>query len=301
LLEWWQRREWRRRTQWVVPDLLDRAMRETAIVASRATAVVEGAFGERGQDSRLIADAFALPWTPVSDQTLAYVDERRQRALLALMPDEAPTESSQPDHRVVPHSDAKRAGIEEHADKLWALSLELASYLDDRRAPALLTAAANLHDAVRGFVDPFPEETVPAALWPVLASMSLGGVLESSAALARALSDAYGEAEERASDPQLEERFKTEREQRADADKGQGEMIESFTEADQLLRDVEANREALRNGQARLERLARRLDEIEASPDDEETERRLNRVLDEFLEDEDPDDDARGGAAAPPS
>lgn len=201
---------------------------------------------------------------------MSYVRRRLERSLPELLPEETPTTLSDAGASVAAQHDVKRMGIEDHADKLWTLSLELASYLDDRRAPALLTRSAALHDAVRDFLDPSPRKMVPAAVWAALAGINLGKVLKTAAGLGRTLSDAYDEAGRRASDDSLKKRFETERSMRANADGERAQMIESFTEAEQDMRDAVAKLAESADPEVLMKRLLDEVDAINASPDRKE-------------------------------
>src|SRR6266850_7511608 len=64
LLEVWSRTEWQHRTQWIVFDLLDQAIREVATLISHTVEVVT-APPDTGESVVDISGVFILPWSAV--------------------------------------------------------------------------------------------------------------------------------------------------------------------------------------------------------------------------------------------
>lgn len=60
LLEWWQRREWQRRTQWIAFSLLNQAMRQLANLASKVVDVASPPGSSRLRRSALCCVYLAL-------------------------------------------------------------------------------------------------------------------------------------------------------------------------------------------------------------------------------------------------
>ena len=236
-LEFWQRREWKRRTQWIPFDLLNRAIRQLATLVATTADVASATLGRTG--TTFISDAFALPWTPVSDQVIEHLDDSSAATLGALL-GEQPSDPSEP--RSLGSSSPLAAihgrllsstrELKDQVDGLWSIVNQLGEYIDDESAPALLTEVTRVHNAVRELTDPFPglppdatTAASPSGVWGLLAAISAKDVIKESAAVARRLSEVYGELRRQVTDDELERKLSNEEEARNASDKATAEGL----------------------------------------------------------------------------
>lgn len=278
LLEFWQRREWRRRTQWIPFDLLDRSMRELANLVSE---VVDLVTPLTGHPSNVPLATLTLPWSSVRERAIA-AQERALESAGRLLAADAPAsfdQVTQSQRGVAAGLDNARAALEAHADKVWATAIELGPFIDDRHGPGLLTSVSALHEAVRKLVDPFPGTRIPEPIAALSATLSVGDVLTSSATVAASLNDAYLKLQNAVTLTPLRERLENERRRGAATDKAISEQLNAKEEQEAIVAEFKRAREDF--GQAGVD-LLRAVREALDSPDtDEDTLRAVLGALDE--------------------
>ncbi|MFH5822294.1 hypothetical protein [Georgenia sp. AZ-5] len=273
LLELWQRREWRRRTQWVAFDLIDRSMRRLANVAAGGFDVVTASAPV------LLSQVYCLPWTVVRERAVKECAEVVSTALVTQALAEW-GEGNPPDN-VRHHADdvATLGHLQDRADDLWSVVQELSAYLDDQLGPELLTAAGELHSAVRGVVEPAPGDVVPESLVLPLVATQLGKVIAGTEPVARCLDRAYAEALRHVTDEKLRERLEQEEHHCSKGEKGLKALLDAWVEEARQHRELDRASTSFTETGADLIGTLREV--IDAPDADAETVRLVREALEE--------------------
>ena len=279
LLQWWQRREWQRRTQWVAVDLLDRAMRRLATLTAAAFDVASASVP--GTEASVpLSQVFCLRWSPVKDRAIREDAEAVTAALnTRALADWGGLPAAAGTGPNVTDSAGAVDRLQASADDLWDAVREVSGYLDDRQGPALLTAASDLHAAVRGVADPVPGDQVPPQFVLPLVATQLGSVVEGTAGVARELDAAYGAVRRHISDETLLGRLDKQEQRCSEHDEEVQALLDARLEAMAIAREAQrAGADLADSGEAFLAEMRQLLD----APDlDAETLRLVRDALDQ--------------------
>jgi hypothetical protein len=276
LLGWWQQKEWKRRTQWIAFDLLNQAMRQTALIASRTADLWESGPGP----TNLVGPVFRLPWTRVGNETIEEVGRFVAAELAAAVEEGRAADAADDGNARLASVARKLQGlapqIEAHADRLRQLTVELGAYLDDVLAVQLVTDVAELHDAVRNLVDPLPGWRVPEDAWALLAGEHAKAVLNASGTAAESLTRAYDRLETQG---ELGTRIEDARASRSEEDQSTVRELKAWREFEETERKfLEAEAGWEHSGEMFL----KQVDELLNSPDiNEETLRQVQDAIEQ--------------------
>ena len=180
IIRWWQQREWKRRTRTIALDLIDQAMRQTAVLASQALYVL----GER-ESIRVIDDLFKLPWTARRDVMSKRLDVVLVPKVLALMKDDGSAVGNDIFERAI----AAAVEMERRTDELRELVLELGPYVPGDPI-SLVDHAVLLRRRAREVTGPLPGyRGVPRHLGAPAAGLATSAMLQESIEFARRLGE----------------------------------------------------------------------------------------------------------------
>ena len=180
IIRWWQEREWKRRTRAIALDLIDQAMRQTAVLASHALYVLGAP-----ESIRVIDDLFKLPWTPRRDVMSKRMDVVLVPKVLALVK----ADGSAHGNDIVERAIAAAVEMERRADRLRELVLELGPYVPGDPI-SLVDHAVLLRRSAREVTGPLPGyRGVPGQLSASAAGVATSTMLTESIEFARRLGE----------------------------------------------------------------------------------------------------------------
>jgi hypothetical protein len=217
---------------------------------------------------------FTLPWSAVSDRAIKAQVRVFGSPLLLLFEEGVAAHDEKIGayrSRVIERLQAIRSDLEEHVDRLGGLALEIVNHVDDVRGPQLRTSVADLHDAVRELVDPFPGDRVPDPLWAMFTVGQPGVVLTSSGKVAQRLSEAYVSLQDRVTDESLRKRLQAEARLRSENDQSTSDLINQDEEMERRMATMEQHLRKLDEIAPTIERM---MEKALASPDTDESTRR---------------------------
>jgi hypothetical protein len=235
LLERWQRREWKRRTESLAIDAVLQMRRNLRIVASASVAIVTG--------SSLIASEAAevidLPWSDTRTTRMHFVAGKLRSHISPLFGDRPDVDPTTEQRAASKRMAERGPELEARADKLVALAADLGPYLDDERGIALRKAVSKLRSELESLIDPLPGIPMGDAFVAMFALTNATDVLKTMPDICIAVSKAFEALQEEVKDPTLRAKLAELTAQTLADDAEAAEEMRADEELDAMLKDYE--------------------------------------------------------------